>query len=313
MVTEANSLDDLAKKDFKTEDLTTGDVALILQLSQQHIIRLCDKGWLEHSKVLGSKHRRIQVEQLVRFVQSRWDDLKTCYPQQQLLHFMEVVGLSPESYDLNGLAGQDGLRFHTQQLLYSTGEVKDLMHLSYQTIIRSVDRGILEGYKLPNSDDRRVLSSAVARYVRDNKIRLEENVKIAASPAIVTFPDAYSGYKEGPAEWEGGTKVAYNNEQSVWYRNLGEADEVSIRRDNNYGAYLKWIELEPIPRIDLILLDEANRNSDGGILAREEHLKRVYELLELGKAQEALDVVEKSQSRLEEVYPEIKEIIREIS
>lgn len=316
MVTEAKNLDYLVKR-YVRRNLTTGHIADILQFSQQHAIRLCDGNILEHSYVPGSNHRRIQVEQLVSFIKRGYANLKTDYPTQQLLHFMEVVGLSPESYNLFRLTGKNGLRFHTQQALYSTGEVANLMGVNNIITIYLVDVGQLEGYKLPNSNDRRVLASAVARYVRDNKIRLEENVEIATSPEIITFPDPYLGYGRDIGEWLKGSKVAdnINEKQSVWYRYNDGIHEVSIRQNEDWGLYVKLVEIVGSnPRIDLILLGEA-RKLDGGLLPREEHLIRVYNLLNLGKSclnqnqggdetqqKQAYNVVDKVLTRFMELY-----------
>lgn len=284
MVIPTNSLEYLVGEwELKQRGLSTGDVSNIFQFSTQHAIRLCNRGLLDHHTV-GRRDRRIKVEALVDFVRSKFNSSR--YPLQQLLYFMEVVGLNPELYGLNGLAGRGGLRFHVQEKLYSSGEAAVLMSSTITTINRRVDNSKLEGYRLPNSKFRRVLATGVARHVRDNHITLPDNYEVAASPGIISFPDPYLGYKRDRGEWLNGVKVADDSieNQSVWYRGDNRAKEVSVRQNEDYGLYVKLAERElRNPRIDLILLGSANKTLEGGILPREEHLKRVYDLLNFGK------------------------------
>lgn len=60
--------------------LTTGDVAKQFNVTRQTIIRCCEKGNLKFHRVLGSKHRRITPEDLLRYMREQqfpedgWED-----------------------------------------------------------------------------------------------------------------------------------------------------------------------------------------------------------------------------------------------
>lgn len=326
-IIKVDDLDDLVDRDFKSVGLTPGEVARVLQISPFNVIRLCraksslyEGFWLENQRTKGG-FRRIKIDGFVNSLKKRWDDFKKPYPQRQLHHFMEIAGLNPEDYGLKGLAGEGGLRFHTLERTYTTCEVADLIRISQLTVTRCFDRGIFEGYKLPNSKFRRIPAGVVAGYIRDKRVPLKDGVEIESSPEIVTYSDPYLGYEKGK-RWKDGTKVAEDNGgQSVWYRCLDRVYEVSIRQGEDYGLYIKLVGIEESnPRIDMILLGKANRNSEEGILPKKEHLERVKRLSEQGKylldefsyrdfastieekVHKALQVVSKSQERFENVY-----------
>lgn len=55
----------------KRDNFTTGEVATLLRLSQQTVIRAFDTGQLKGFKIPGSKHRRITREQLISFIREK--------------------------------------------------------------------------------------------------------------------------------------------------------------------------------------------------------------------------------------------------
>lgn len=283
-IVKANSLEELAKEFSRRNCFTTGNVADILQVSQQEVVRACDGELLEGYKVPGSRHRRIRVKPLVESLRKNWKDFNEMYPQRLLLHLIEVLGLNPAHYKLNGLAGKGGLRFRVQEDLYSTGKAADFMGLSQQTVIRSVDNGILEGYRAPHTDFRKIPAGALVRYAKENKIPLHEGAKIATSPELITYL-ADLGDVKGDRRWVQENRVAYKTDgnQSVWYMSKGKVHEFSIRQSEDYGLYVKFFEVERgNPIIYLILLDKANRGPDGKFLSPDKYPERVTELLEKG-------------------------------
>jgi len=53
-----------------TRDLTTGEVARLSGLGQQHVVKCIDRGLLPARRVPGSKHRRVTRAALVKFLQT---------------------------------------------------------------------------------------------------------------------------------------------------------------------------------------------------------------------------------------------------
>jgi excisionase family DNA binding protein len=58
----------------------------------------------------------------------------------------------------------------------STGQVAAAARISQQLVIRLIDAGVLPGWRLPGSRDRRVLRSKLAEWMRENKLP-EEFIK----------------------------------------------------------------------------------------------------------------------------------------
>jgi excisionase family DNA binding protein len=50
--------------------------------------------------------------------------------------------------------------------VFTVGQVAELTGLSKRTIVRQIDKGLLPGYRLPQSGDRRVTALELARYLR---------------------------------------------------------------------------------------------------------------------------------------------------
>jgi excisionase family DNA binding protein len=57
--------------------------------------------------------------------------------------------------------------------LYTTGEAADICKVSQQTIIRCFDSGRLEGFRIPGSKFRRIPRESLVKFMRSNKIPLD--------------------------------------------------------------------------------------------------------------------------------------------
>lgn len=58
--------------------------------------------------------------------------------------------------------------------VYSTGEAAAICRISQQTIIRCFDRGDLEGFLVPGSKFRRIPRASLIRFMKQNKIPLDQ-------------------------------------------------------------------------------------------------------------------------------------------
>jgi excisionase family DNA binding protein len=68
---------------------------------------------------------------------------------------------------------------------YTTGDVAKLFDVSARTATHWIDRGLLRGYTIPGSNDRRVTRSEVARFATERGIPLDEIAAEAEAPASV--------------------------------------------------------------------------------------------------------------------------------
>jgi excisionase family DNA binding protein len=57
--------------------------------------------------------------------------------------------------------------------LFTTGEAAEICKVSQQTIIRCFDSGRLEGFRIPGSKFRRIPRHSLIRFMKDNKIPLD--------------------------------------------------------------------------------------------------------------------------------------------
>ena len=269
MVIPANNLDDIYTG---KSILTTGDVATILQISQNSVIRTCNRNEIPSWKVPGSRNRRVQVDDLVRYMLQRADGKK--YLRQQLLHFMEVFQVNPTVFGIEDLVGREGLRFQRQQDIYTTGEAASLMSCSIPTVNRLVDNNQVDSFSVPGTDHRRVTASGITEVLMRNNIPLLDGESVT-SPVSTNYPEPYLGPKRETFMWPDGVIIVQGGGQSILYRNRNETYEVSIRRDKS-GLYLMSQPGE-VPRIDLILLGESAKHDN--VFPAGEHLKRVLEFL----------------------------------
>ncbi|MDP2860332.1 MAG: hypothetical protein Q8N98_01300 [bacterium] len=60
-----------------------------------------------------------------------------------------------------------------KQIAYTTGEASKICMCSQQTIIRCLDKGIIEGFYVSDSRHRRISSEGLFKYMKDNNIPLD--------------------------------------------------------------------------------------------------------------------------------------------
>lgn len=52
--------------------------------------------------------------------------------------------------------------------VYTTGEVAKICSVSVRTVVKWIDSGMLPGYRIPGSQDRRVTAAALEKFAKDN-------------------------------------------------------------------------------------------------------------------------------------------------
>ena len=56
--------------------------------------------------------------------------------------------------------------------ILTTGEVAKICRVSSKTVQKWVDSGLLAGYRLPSSNDRRILRNELVRFMKENNMPL---------------------------------------------------------------------------------------------------------------------------------------------
>lgn len=74
--------------------------------------------------------------------------------------------------------------------VYTTGEVAKFVGVNFRTVIRWIERGELEGYKLPGRGDHRVTKTNLLAFMAKNSIPLPEEFQKQAYRALVVDDDA---------------------------------------------------------------------------------------------------------------------------
>ena len=62
--------------------------------------------------------------------------------------------------------------------VFTTGEIAKLVSVNFRTVIRWIERGELEGYKLPGRGDHRVTRSALLAFIEKHKMPMPEELSI---------------------------------------------------------------------------------------------------------------------------------------
>lgn len=62
------------------------------------------------------------------------------------------------------------------QAIYSTGRIAKLLGCSSRTVNSWFDEGILHGYRLPKSQDRRIPRTCLEKFLRDNNMFMPEHI-----------------------------------------------------------------------------------------------------------------------------------------
>jgi len=87
--------------------------------------------------------------------------------------------------------------------LYTTGEAARLCRLSQQSIIRAVDAGRLNGFRVPGSNHRRIARQDLAAFMRHNRIPTDllddgpTRLTLEATTELVTLDGVVARVWEG--------------------------------------------------------------------------------------------------------------------
>ncbi|MHC4068770.1 MAG: response regulator [Planctomycetota bacterium] len=73
--------------------------------------------------------------------------------------------------------------------LFTTGEAAEICNVSQQTIIRCFDSGRLEGFKVPGSKFRRIPRQSLVKFMKTNKIPLD-NLDSGKKKVLIVDDDA---------------------------------------------------------------------------------------------------------------------------
>lgn len=75
------------------------------------------------------------------------------------------------------------------EAVYTTGEVAKYTGVNFRTVIRWIERGELEGYKLPGRGDHRVQHSALLAFMEKNSIPVPTELQQVSKRALVVDDD----------------------------------------------------------------------------------------------------------------------------
>lgn len=78
--------------------------------------------------------------------------------------------------------------------IYSTGQVARLLNVANRTVAKWIDRGILKGYRLPGSGDRRVSEPDLVDFVKKTGIYLNGELDSSLKARLYRFLDDYVGH-----------------------------------------------------------------------------------------------------------------------
>jgi excisionase family DNA binding protein len=73
--------------------------------------------------------------------------------------------------------------------VYTTGEVAKFTGVNFRTVIRWIERGELEGYKLPGRGDHRVTKSSILAFMQQHHIPLPSELSGLGRKALVVDDD----------------------------------------------------------------------------------------------------------------------------
>jgi len=73
--------------------------------------------------------------------------------------------------------------------VFTTGEVGKIVGVNFRTVIRWIERGELEGYKLPGRGDHRVTQSNLTSFMERNNIPIPERLQRRQRKALVVDDD----------------------------------------------------------------------------------------------------------------------------
>lgn len=75
--------------------------------------------------------------------------------------------------------------------VYTTGDVAKLVGVNFRTVIRWIDRGDLEGYKLPGRGDHRVTQSSLLAFIHKHNMPVPDELKTSSesSKSVLVVDD----------------------------------------------------------------------------------------------------------------------------
>lgn len=163
------------------EVYTTGQVAAILGVSQQTVIRCFDMGTLGGYRVPFSKFRRVPHADLVRFAEA--NGIGTALEEIRDAEALKAAeALAPAEPDPR----EDGDP-------YTTGELSGLLQVAPRTVSKWIDSGEIQGYRVPGSADRRVSKKAFEAFLASHpgfRAQVERRwAAIAAAVAEAETPE----------------------------------------------------------------------------------------------------------------------------
>lgn len=131
---------------------STGEVASLLGVSQQTVIRCMDSGEIPSFRIPGSKFRRTAHESLMAWLEGRPD----------MGHVLDR---------LKGFVGSElpGSAAHGEAFgsleVFTTGDLGRLFGWTPRTAAKILDSGEIPSYRVPGSADRRVTRSQLKAYL----------------------------------------------------------------------------------------------------------------------------------------------------
>ena len=75
--------------------------------------------------------------------------------------------------------------------ILTTGEVAKYCHVNFRTVIRWIERGMLESYKLPGRGDNRIHTSTLVEFLHTNNMPIHEDL-LASKVLIYTESGSFS-------------------------------------------------------------------------------------------------------------------------
>lgn len=64
-----------------------------------------------------------------------------------------------------------------QRKVYTTGDVAEICQVSPRTVSSWFDKGLIEGYRIPGSRDRRIPHDSLIKFMTDHKIPIPEDLQ----------------------------------------------------------------------------------------------------------------------------------------
>ncbi len=252
------------------EELGTGDIARILGMSVTSVRTLiCNqrlRGWIAQP----GREDGTFLSLLVRFIE------ENNFQRGPLLSFLEgewAEQSDSKRFRITEPLGVGRLRFYSQRYhTLTTEQIADLSNVCASTAASWIDNGLLDGYRLPTSEDggdarnsRRCSVDNYLRFAEKNKIPYEGQGLEKRTTLLVGYPGS----------WEDEHRLT--NDGSLWYKQTGASQEISVR-DNRDGLYV----LRCGDYISLILIGMTGREVYGQVAHYCDHITQINNFLDKG-------------------------------